>query len=147
MSDRLRRAWSSRESHEDDRLSALLDDELPLDEAIEVTRHVASCASCFEELDALRRLRAELRALPSVDPPAELYLGMPARLAEVQATRRRRGLWLAFALASAAFTVAAASATDPADGRTVSPPVEVFVADHLARTETGPALRPVDLGR
>ena len=47
MPEFLRRGRPSEGGHEDERLSALLDDELAEDEAIRVARHVAGCDRCL----------------------------------------------------------------------------------------------------
>lgn len=57
-------------SHPDDRLSALLDGELPVEEAARVQAHVIACADCSAELAAVRDARAAVRSLPAVEPPA-----------------------------------------------------------------------------
>lgn len=57
-------------SHPDDRLSALLDGELPAAEAARVQAHVIACADCSAELAAVRDARAAVRSLPAVEPPA-----------------------------------------------------------------------------
>lgn len=57
-------------SHPDDRLSAMLDGELQVEEAARVQAHVIACADCSAELDAVRDARAAVRSLPAVEPPA-----------------------------------------------------------------------------
>jgi len=52
--------------------------------------HLACCAACRGELEALRRLRSELRELPELDPPAELWSRIEARLAVGGRARRLR---------------------------------------------------------
>jgi hypothetical protein len=47
-----------------ERLSAYLDGELPASAREPLERHLAGCAECRRELDALREVRALLRALP-----------------------------------------------------------------------------------
>lgn len=68
--------------HPDDRLSALLDGELDFSEAASVRAHVAGCSECAAELDAVRRVRAAIRSLPAVEPPAGFF---EALLAEAEA--------------------------------------------------------------
>jgi hypothetical protein len=51
--------------------------------------HLTSCPSCRSELEALRQLRAELRELPELEPPAGLWWEIEARL---PAGRKRRRL-------------------------------------------------------
>lgn len=131
-----------RDRHEDARLSAFLDDELPDDEALVVTRHLARCPRCLDELEALRRTRSAVRELPRVDPPEGLLDGVAVAAADLPRSRRL-------------FTAAAAGVAlglslylvGGEDGGTVVPPVDRFVIDHVARTDGGPVLSPVDLGR
>lgn len=149
MRDAPRRWWPFGDDHEEERLSALLDDELPDREALEVTRHVADCDRCLAELHAIREARGAVRGLPDVRPPEDLYgqvlarppddpvAGGPGPVARV-ATATAVSLGL---LAAAAF-LAGSDQTG-----TVSPPVDVFVVDHVARMEGGPVITPVDLGR
>ncbi len=50
--------------------------------------HMGSCALCRAELEALRQLRTDLRELPELQPPAELWSHIAAGL---PASRPRRG--------------------------------------------------------
>ncbi len=142
------RPWPFGARHENERLSALLDDELGIDEALEVTRHVIACARCFSELEAIREARKALRALPAIDPPQELLghlLPEPSTVEESPAHRVRR---LLSATAASIVLVAAAAFTLGDEERgTVAPPVDMFVVDHLARVGDGPMLIPVHLDR
>lgn len=74
--------------HESERLSALLDDELSEEEALAVTRHLAVCDRCLQEVVEIRAARQALRSMPRLDPPPGL-LGAAARAGE--RLRRRRG--------------------------------------------------------
>lgn len=134
--------------HEDERLSAYLDDELSDDEALVVTRHLARCDSCVAELDGIRRARAALRRLPNLEPPPALFLdaaftatvtggvsGWPLGARVVVA-----GLLAALGIGATAFL-----AGGEPDG-TVAPPVELFVVDHVLRVGGGPVITAVDLG-
>lgn len=124
--------------HEQERLSAFLDDELSDEEALEVARHVASCAECLAELEGLRAARDALRALPTVRPPAPIVPPPP------QATAR---WWRAVAvgLCGGMLLVVGAWTLGGEGGGTVAPPVDVFVADHVVRvTSGGPFVVPVD---
>jgi anti-sigma factor RsiW len=130
--------------HPDALLSAFLDDELEEATATRVTRHVAACDTCLEELEGLRRARSALRGLPDIAPPAAVFADVPT----TAATPRGRGR---LAAAGAATVVVALLATAFAlgDGESgeVVPPVEVVVVDHVARTGGGPVIQPVDLDR
>lgn len=147
MRDRPAGWWPFGDDHEEERLSAFLDDELSEGESLEVTHHVAGCPSCLEELEAIREARGALRNLPDVQPPEDLYRNV---LAQPTSTGRRRSTVarvVAAAAASALLLGIAAFAAGTDDPGTVSPPVDVFVVDHVARMEGGPVLTPVDLGR
>lgn len=149
MTDFFHHVWPFGDDHEDDRLSAFLDDELSGEEAMEVARHVASCPSCMDDLHGLRTLRQALRSLPPVDPPVDLYPALSARIAALTPDRpSRRTVRLGMAIAaSAMLTGGAAVVAGGGEQGTVAPPVDAYVADHLARTDVGPIFRPVDLGR
>ena len=156
MSDRRawwrpRRAASShwQERHEDDRLSALLDDELVEDDALQVVRHLAYCRRCERELEQVRVVRAAVRALPALVPPPGLYDEVMARAGSTGAhrgpPRLARRLAAAGVAAVGLFGAVAFVAGDDSGG-TVVPPVETFVVDHVARFGGGPVITPIDLG-
>jgi len=64
------------------RLDALVDGELGAAERAEVQAHVAKCAACRSEAEALKRMRAEARALPaSLAPGRDLWPGIVRRIA------------------------------------------------------------------
>ncbi len=142
------RPWPFGGRHENERLSALLDDELTVDEALEVTRHVIACGRCFSEFEAIREARKALRALPVIEPPQELLghlLTGPPSTGTPPALGVRR---LLSAAAVSIVLFAAAAFSLGADERgTVAPPVEMFVVDHLARVNDALMLTPVDLDR
>lgn len=142
------RWWPFGDDHEDERLSALLDDELPERQALEVTRHVADCDRCLQELHAIREARLAVRGLPDVQPPAGLYGDLLAHPAQGGADRRGVLTRVATAVAvSLGLLVGAAFLAGSDEPGTVSPPVDVFVVDHVARMEGGPVITPVDLDR
>lgn len=148
MGDPSRRWWSFADGHEEERLSALLDDELTERQALEVTRHVADCDRCLNELHAIREARGAVRGLPDVQPPDDLYGEVLARPSDGGGADRG---FLARAATAAAVSLgllaAAAFLAGSDEPGTVSPPVDVFVVDHVARMEGGPVITPVDLGR
>ena len=85
------------DGHLGDRVSALLDGELDPAEEEEARSHLGRCPDCSAELDATRRMRALVRALPAVEPPRPLT--GPAR-------RRRAGaVGVAAAVAAAVASV------------------------------------------
>jgi putative zinc finger protein len=66
-----------------DRLSDLLDDELPPQEREAVEAHVARCPECARTLDELTRVAATARALPPRPPGRDLWDGIAGRLQPV----------------------------------------------------------------
>ena len=135
-----------RGGHEDERLSAFLDDELREADALEVTRHLSSCERCVRELADLRAAREMVRGLPNLEPPAVLFSDAVAA-ASLERMRWSRTVRAAsVALVGTAVFVTAAFAAGGDDGGTVVPPVELFVVDHVVRVGGGPMITPVDLG-
>lgn len=55
--------------------------------------HLAGCPACRGELQALRALSGELRELPELEPPAELWAAIEARLPIASSARRFRLRW------------------------------------------------------
>lgn len=143
-------SWLHR--HEDERLSAFLDDELPEDEALSVTRHLARCDRCLAELDGLRRARGALRRLPDLEPPSALFLDAEL-VAATAAGARGLQAWpvgvrvVAGTLVGSVLLLGAAFAAGADPDGTVEPPVEMFVVDHVLRVGGGPVITSVDLGR
>jgi anti-sigma factor RsiW len=88
-------------SHPTDAISALLDGALPAAEAAQVERHLAGCAECRTERDALGAVRTAVRSLPALEPPPW------ALTTERLARRPRRGLmaWAASGIAAAALGI------------------------------------------
>lgn len=132
-------------SHPDDRLSALLDGELPLDEAAEVQAHVIACADCSAGLAAVRDARATLRSLPAVEPPAGFFEallagGLPddgdeydAPAEVIPISRTRRLVWANVAAAAVAgLMLAGAVGSTPADA--VAPQLGGAAAQHSSST-------------
>jgi len=64
--------------------------------------HLAACSVCQGELEALRRLRSELRELPELEPPAELWSRVEARLPGAPKVRGSRFGWPTLVLMQAA---------------------------------------------
>lgn len=79
-------------------VTAWVDEALAPEELAAVATHVAGCASCREQADSERALRARLRALPSAEPQPELLAAVRRRLAVAGPLRAWR-LLLAAALA------------------------------------------------
>jgi putative zinc finger protein len=59
-------------SHLGERLTALVDGELEHDERDRAYAHLAGCAACRAEAEALRRLKSELRSLDEAVPSGDL---------------------------------------------------------------------------
>ncbi len=87
---------------EEETLSELLDG-APVAGAEE---HLASCPTCQGELELLRRFRAELRELPELQPPADLWSRIEPTLPGVRRARRSRLGWPTLVLMQAAAMVA-----------------------------------------
>ncbi len=134
--------------HPDARLSAFLDDELDEAEALQVTRHLAACPRCVDELEGLRAARSVLRDLPPVASPAtdELVADVPD-VAQQVGRRRRVQATVGGVLAGLAGVLGLAFVLGGTEQGEVVPPVEVVVVDHVVRTGGGPVLQPVDLDR
>lgn len=80
--------------HVQSRLSAYLDRELPGAELLAMRSHLASCAACREEEDALRQLKRFLGAAPTPEPPADFAERLTARvLAEREPAIRRQAIF------------------------------------------------------
>ncbi len=123
-----------------DRISAFLDDELPEERALTVTRHLADCDACLTELEELRATRDALRALPSMSL-RPIQPGLDRR------EHRRRGVGTRVRLTVAAAVlplalVTAAYVAGGADGD-VAPSTELFLVEHVARTGGGPVPAPI----
>lgn len=69
---------SCREIHA--RLDDFVDGELEERQAEAMRRHLAQCAACREQEEALRALLAEVGRLPGVPPDRDLWHGIEARL-------------------------------------------------------------------
>lgn len=63
-----------------DRLSEYLDDELDPGEKTELERHVAGCARCRTDLDALRAVIARAQTLRDLPPSSDLWPGVAERI-------------------------------------------------------------------
>lgn len=93
--------------------------ELPPPERAEVDLHLAGCAECRSEAEALRALLSEVAALPAeITPPRELWSGIAARLeprgsAEAEASTgiRRLPHWAMQAAAAVALMIGSSLVT------------------------------------
>ena len=130
--------------HDDERLSAFLDDEVDEREALAVTRHLRACDDCRDELEQLRRARSALRSLPSVEAPLSfmvesVLLGPPER------HRGHSVVGLGLAVAAGVLLVAAFALGGESGG--VTPDVDGLVGDHMRSVGGTPVVAPVMLDR
>jgi anti-sigma factor RsiW len=114
--------------HLGDALSALLDGELSPDEVTAARAHLAVCASCAAELEAVDAARSVLRALPVVEAPAGFLEGLAPPLAPVIPLRRRSAVLSAVASVAASLIVLALGAGGVRSP--FSPQVSGAAADH-----------------
>jgi anti-sigma factor RsiW len=133
-----------RHHHDDDRLSAFLDDELDERTALSVAHHLDGCDDCRAELETLRATRAALRAMPPVEPPLsfmveQVVLG-PAVADEGPSTLAIGALVAASVVLVTAFALGA-------DRGDVTPDVDMLVVDHVETVGGGPVVVPVTLDR
>jgi anti-sigma factor RsiW len=127
-----------------DRISAFLDDELDDELAMAVTRHLAGCHACLEELEELRATRDALRRLPGIHVPSPVLT--PARPTGSSRTVLRRlskRLQLASAGLAVVLGVFGVAYLAGEERGEVIPPVELFLVDHVARTGGGPVPAPL----
>lgn len=137
------------DGHLGDMLSALLDGELDASAEVAATMHVASCAACAEELEAVGQARSLLRGLPQVTPPFGFYERI---LLDRRVPLRRRAA--VAALAACAAAVAVLGVGSPRQ-EPVSPSVARLVEAHAAGASLGndllsklaPVAIPVTFGR
>ncbi len=71
-----------------DNLGAYLDGELAPERREELAAHLAECPGCADELDALRRLAADLAAPTEAEPPPALWDAIERRLDAANETGR-----------------------------------------------------------
>ena len=74
-------------------LTAYLEGELDIEGGRAVRGHLRGCAQCRGAADDESSLRDGLRALPSLDPPAELWRGIRRQLAEAEVADASRPHW------------------------------------------------------
>lgn len=117
------------------RLDEYLDGTLPPDVVRDVDAHLATCADCQREVEALRAILAEARALPrSVEPPAGLWRNIEARLPAMAlpiATppRRRLAERPLVLLAAALFLLLAGATLATLYQRSAAPGASAFAAE------------------
>jgi anti-sigma factor RsiW len=112
--------------HLGDRLSSLLDNELPADEVATARRHLKDCETCAGELAEIERTRQLLRGLEAPKPPESFVPGLLRR-------HRRVTLLVAAASVIAGVTAALVFALSP-PRQSVTPPVNRFERIHATST-------------
>ncbi len=120
----------------DETLSELLDG----GQVVGATEHLANCALCQSELDGLRQLRSELRGLPELEAPAELWSRIADRMPGRRARDRRRLGWPSLVALQAA-AMAAVFAIGLGLGRSFQPGDSVpegAVSDLTVAEESAP---------
>lgn len=75
------------------KLTAYLDGDLDPDAGTLVRGHLRTCDECRDVAAAEAKLRDELRALPSMDPPSSMWDGVQARLAAAEVVESERPGW------------------------------------------------------
>jgi anti-sigma factor RsiW len=122
-------------THLTDKIAEFVFNELSGAEAAEAERHLAGCSDCRGEVEAFRRTRALLRALPDAEPPRRIVFET-----EKPAVPSWVWRWLSPAGAAVAASVMTALLMTPA-APPAAQPVERIVV------ERNPAAQPVDYGR
>lgn len=75
------------------RLTAYLDGDLDDERGSVVRGHLRACDACQQIATTEAALRDGLRQLPPVDPPASMWAGIQARLAEQEVAHAQRPAW------------------------------------------------------
>lgn len=75
------------------RLSGYLDGDLDAERGSVVRGHLRTCEACRAIATAEATLRDGLRQLPPVDPPANMWAGIQARLADEEVAHSQRPAW------------------------------------------------------
>lgn len=114
--------------HLDERLTDLIDGRLDTEAAAKAESHLAQCAACRAELDALKATRALLRQAETPGPRGSFWYRLDARLAEERGRRQRR--WLPRLLIPTAIGVAVAAVLTAVPPGSVSVPVDGFVHEN-----------------
>lgn len=81
-------------------LSAYLDGELCGSEMLQLRSHLHTCATCSQELEALRTTRRLIGALPEPEPDDEFCARLMAKVLEHKSANRSRVPWGHVALVS-----------------------------------------------
>jgi anti-sigma factor RsiW len=124
--------------HLDDVLSAYVDGALPADQQAAVEAHLAECADCRRDVDALADLRALVHGLPPVDPPAGFVDALLVAGPLPRAARQRRFRLTALNLVAAAVCWGVIVGTAlPERLAAVNPRVADFTSAHASMLPLG----------
>ena len=126
-------------------LSELLDG----GQVVGAERHLTDCPVCRGELEVLRQLRSELRELPQLDPPPELWTAIAARLPGGSPALRFKLGWPKLVALQAA-AMAAVFVIGLGLGRFIqpdesAPQSEPATVGMVAQSPIGPQLPPASL--
>jgi hypothetical protein len=108
------------------RISALLDDELSLDDELAAREHLAGCDVCQQEFAEVTAARAYVRGFGEVEPPRDYIDRVLARMHRRQQTRFGLVSLVAVAAIWIVILIIGASLTIPE----ITPPVSDFVDQH-----------------
>jgi anti-sigma factor RsiW len=132
-------------AHLGDRLSALVDGELAVDQARAAERHLATCPTCRTEYELTERAHELVVGLPLLTLPPPVW-------ARTMAGMRRRPRPLVWAGAAAAVVGLSMLAASPSPHR-VTPQMAHLVQQHTVSsgsdpvTQLAPAAIPASFGR
>jgi anti-sigma factor RsiW len=93
-----------------ERTTAYVDGQLTGENRAALEAHIAGCAACREQEAFERGLRARLRGLPALEPPARLEVSVRRRLRAARPRHRRRWLAVAASLVLAVLWIRSAPA-------------------------------------
>ncbi len=114
--------------HLGERLTDLIDGRLDAASAAEGGRHLAECAACRAELDALRATRSLIRRAEPPAPRAAFWHRLETRLAHERARRHRQ--WLPRILIPTTIAAGLAAGLAALPVASIPLPVEEYVHEH-----------------
>lgn len=120
--------------HLGDQLSGYLDQQVDASARSAIEAHLVECGHCRDELEAVRRIRIRVRALPLVEPTAH-SLELPAQVVPLRPARRRV---LVGAAAVAALVVGVGLGVN--GNQAVPLQLDPLVEQHVARASVDPGL-------
>ena len=131
-----------------EQLSAYLDGQLTAAEREAVRSHVAGCARCRGELDALDRAARAVAGLPRLQAPSDLRDQVMAKLDRAAPAETRRPRWRMYwgAAAAVVFAVVIMFLTTPATSRRTEPEAVAPAGKNVPGREAALADRGVSAG-